>query len=63
MRESVLAANQAWNTAHDELAALSTRGVNARVPGSDRGMHLSGKAAVVIDAVEAVVREAREASR
>jgi len=63
MQETVVAMNEAWNTAHVELAALSTRGVNARVPGSDHMMHLSGKAAVVIDAVEAVVREAREASR
>lgn len=63
VQEAVIAMNEAWNAAHVELAALSTRGINARVPGADHMMHLSGKADVVIDAVEAVVREARDASR
>jgi len=49
-----------WNRAHDELAALSTRGVNARVPGATHDIH-GTKPQVVIDAVEAVVAEARAA--
>jgi pimeloyl-ACP methyl ester carboxylesterase len=49
-----------WNRAHDELAALSTRGINARVPGANHNIQTT-KPQVVIDAVEAVVREAREA--
>jgi hypothetical protein len=51
-----------WNRAHDELAALSTRGVNARVPGATHSIQGS-KPQVVIDAVEAVVAEARTAAR
>jgi pimeloyl-ACP methyl ester carboxylesterase len=47
-----------WNRAHDELAALSTRGVNARVPGANHNIQ-GTRPQVVIDAVEAVVREAR----
>ncbi|HEU4651289.1 MAG TPA: alpha/beta hydrolase [Croceibacterium sp.] len=51
-----------WNKAHDELAALSTRGINARVPGGTHGLQDS-RPQVVIDAVEAVVAEARSAMR
>jgi pimeloyl-ACP methyl ester carboxylesterase len=51
-----------WNRAHDDLAALSTRGVNARVPGADHYIQRS-KPQVVIDAVEAVVAEVRAAAR
>jgi pimeloyl-ACP methyl ester carboxylesterase len=51
-----------WNKAHDELAALSTRGVNARVPGANHDMQGS-RPQVVIDAVEAVVAEARAGRR
>lgn len=51
-----------WNRAHDELAALSTRGVNARVPGATHNIQ-GTKPQVVIDAVEAVVAEARAAAR
>ena len=47
-----------WNRAHDALAALSTRGVNARVPGANHNIQ-GTKPQVVIDAVEAVVREVR----
>jgi hypothetical protein len=47
-----------WNRAHDELAALSSRGVNVRVPGAHHYIQRI-KPQVVIDAVEAVVAEAR----
>lgn len=49
-----------WSRAHDALAALSTRGVNMRVPGANHYIQRT-KPQVVIDAVEAVVREARAA--
>lgn len=49
----------AWNAGHDALAALSVRGVNARVPGTGHYIH-AAKPRVVIDAIEQVVREARE---
>ena len=51
-----------WSRGHDELAALSTRGVNARVPGTNHNIQ-GTKPQVVIDAVEAVVAEARSAQR
>jgi pimeloyl-ACP methyl ester carboxylesterase len=51
---------EAMNRAHDELAALSSRGVNARVPGANHYVQRT-KPQVVIDAVEAVVAEARAA--
>jgi pimeloyl-ACP methyl ester carboxylesterase len=47
---------------HDELAALSSRGVNARVPGANHFIQLS-KPQVVLEAVAEVVREAREKGR
>jgi len=50
-----------WNRAHLELATLSSRGINARVPGANHYIQRS-KPQVVIDAVEAVVAEARSAS-
>jgi pimeloyl-ACP methyl ester carboxylesterase len=53
--------SEEWDRAHDELAALSTRGVNARVPGADHNIQ-STKPQVVIDAVEAVVAEVRAAA-
>ncbi len=49
-----------WNRGHDALASLSSRGINARVPGANHGIQNS-KPQVVIDAVEAVVAEARAA--
>jgi pimeloyl-ACP methyl ester carboxylesterase len=49
-----------WNRGHDELAALSTRGVNARVPGADHYIQRS-KPQEVLDAVAEVVGEARAA--
>jgi pimeloyl-ACP methyl ester carboxylesterase len=51
-----------WNRAHDELAALSSRGVNVRVPGADHYIQRS-KPQVVIDAVNQVVAETRAAGR
>jgi pimeloyl-ACP methyl ester carboxylesterase len=53
---------EAFAAAHDDLAALSTRGINARVPGSNHYIQRS-KPQVVIDAVEAVIAEARAAAR
>jgi hypothetical protein len=52
--------DEEWDRAHDALAALSTRGVNARVPGANHNIQ-GTKPQVVIDAVEAVVAEARVA--
>ena len=46
--------NKAWL----ELASLSTRGTNARVPGTGHYIHQE-RPQVVIDAIEAVVRETR----
>jgi hypothetical protein len=43
---------------HDELAALSTRGVNARVPGAPHAIQ-AVRPQVVIDAIVAVVAQAR----
>jgi pimeloyl-ACP methyl ester carboxylesterase len=51
-----------WNRAHDELAALSTRGINARVPGANHNIQ-NTKRQVVIDAVESVIAEARDVAR
>jgi pimeloyl-ACP methyl ester carboxylesterase len=50
-----------WSRAHDALAALSSRGVNMRVPGANHYIQRT-KPQVVIDAVEAVVAEARQGS-
>jgi pimeloyl-ACP methyl ester carboxylesterase len=47
-----------WNRGHDELAALSTRGINARVPGADHYIQRS-KPQAVLDAVAEVVRKAQ----
>ena len=47
---------------HEQLAALSTRGVNTRVPGADHYIQRS-KPQAVLDAVAGVVREARASSR
>jgi pimeloyl-ACP methyl ester carboxylesterase len=49
---------EAFGLAHDEIATLSTRGINARVPGTTHYIHQI-KPQVVIDAIEAVVAEAR----
>ena len=46
------------NLGHDEQAALSTRGVNARVPGATHAIQ-EVRPQVVIDAIVAVVAQAR----
>jgi pimeloyl-ACP methyl ester carboxylesterase len=51
-----------WGRQHELLAALSSRGINARVPGANHYIQRT-KPRVVIDAVEAVVAEARSAGR
>jgi pimeloyl-ACP methyl ester carboxylesterase len=58
-RAEIPAEEAAWNKGHDEIAALSSRGINARVPGTDHYIH-AAKPQVVIDAIVQVVREARE---
>jgi hypothetical protein len=58
-RAEIPAEEAAWNKGHDELAALSVRGINARVPGTGHYIH-GARPGVVIDAIEQVVREARE---
>jgi len=50
---------EAWNKAHDALAALSKRGINVRVPGANHYIQQS-KPQAVIDAVKTVIRESRE---
>jgi pimeloyl-ACP methyl ester carboxylesterase len=60
-RAFVEAAMADSDRAHDELAALSTRGINARVPGAGHDIHVD-KPPVVIDAIEAVVRRVRAGS-
>jgi pimeloyl-ACP methyl ester carboxylesterase len=49
---------QDFSRGHDELAALSTRGVNVRVPHASHYIHQI-KPQVVIDAVAAVIAESR----
>ena len=51
--------NEVMGQKHDELAALSTRGVNARVPGASHDIQHT-KPQAVIDAIDQVVSEARE---
>lgn len=59
-RAEIPAFEAEWNRGHDELAALSSRGINARVPGAGHVIqHMKPQA--VIDAIEQVVREARAA--
>lgn len=56
------AADVVADRGHAQLAALSTRGVNTRVPGADHYIQRS-KPQAVLEAVAAVVSEARTASR
>ena len=56
------AADVVADRGHAQLAALSTRGVNTRVPGADHYIQRS-KPQAVLDAVAEVVREARASSR
>jgi pimeloyl-ACP methyl ester carboxylesterase len=58
-RAEIPAEEAAWTKGHDEIAALSSRGINARVPGTNHYIH-AAKPRVVIDAIVQVVREARE---
>ena len=58
-KANIAAMDAQWNRAHDELAALSSRGVNARVPGASHAIQHT-KPQVVLDALAEVVREARE---
>jgi pimeloyl-ACP methyl ester carboxylesterase len=58
-RAEIPAEEAAWNKGHDEIAALSSRGINARVPGTGHYIH-DAKPQVVVDAIVQVVREARE---
>jgi pimeloyl-ACP methyl ester carboxylesterase len=50
--------NAVFGQKHDELAALSSRGVNARVPGANHFIQLT-KPQVVLDALAEVISEAR----
>jgi pimeloyl-ACP methyl ester carboxylesterase len=50
-----------WRKAHDDLAALSTRGQNRLVPDSSHYIHVI-KPQLVIDAIDEVVAEARSAA-
>jgi pimeloyl-ACP methyl ester carboxylesterase len=54
--------NTVFGQKHDELAALSSRGVNARVPGASHFIQLT-KPQAVLDAVAEVVRDARAAKK
>lgn len=58
-RAEIPAEEAAWNAGHDAIAALSSRGINARVPGAPHFIQ-AAKPQAVIDAIEQVVREARE---
>ncbi len=51
-----------WVRAHDDLAALSTRGVNRVVPDTPHYIH-QFKPQVVIDAIDEVVDAARASKR
>ncbi len=56
------ASDAIWNQAHEELAALSRRGMNIRVPGADHYIHRSQPQAV-LDAIKTVIREGHEVGR
>jgi len=47
-----------WQHQHDQLAALSSRGVNIRVAGTEHAIQQM-KPQAVIDAVDEVIRQAR----
>lgn len=46
----------AWNTAHDQTARLSTRGVNRIVPNTHHYIHID-QPGVVVEAIDEVLRE------
>lgn len=56
--EEVEASGKVWSRLHDDIATLSTRGVNRRVAGSGHYIQMQ-KPQVVIDAVAEVVAAAR----
>jgi pimeloyl-ACP methyl ester carboxylesterase len=60
--EDLSAIRKVWITMHDEMAALSSRGVNRIVDGSGHYIHQE-KPQVVIDAVSEVVDAVRAAKR
>jgi pimeloyl-ACP methyl ester carboxylesterase len=60
--EETEALHTLWSTMHDEMAALSTIGVNRAVPGSGHYIQYE-KPAVVIAAVQEVVEAARAKGR
>jgi pimeloyl-ACP methyl ester carboxylesterase len=60
--EQVDAMNELWFRMHDELAALSARGSHRRIEHSGHYIQ-KDRPGVVIDAVEEVVRDVRNASR
>ncbi len=53
------AVTQASTQAHDDLASLSTRGINTRVPGAGHNLHIE-KPRLVIDTIKTVVDQTRE---
>jgi pimeloyl-ACP methyl ester carboxylesterase len=57
-KAEIPAEEAAWNAGHDELAALSWRGLNVRVPVTGHYIHAT-KPQVVVEAIEQVVRQAR----
>jgi pimeloyl-ACP methyl ester carboxylesterase len=57
-KAEIPAEEAAWNKGHDDLAALSWRGLNVRVPVTGHYIHAT-KPKAVVDAIEEVVRQAR----
>ena len=60
--EETEAVFKVWNTMHDEMAALSTRGVNRVVPGASHYIQYE-QPAVVIAAVQEVLEAVRSKRR
>lgn len=60
--DQAAAVQKLWVAMHDELAALSSRGVNRLVPDAVHGIHVQ-KPQLVVDTVAEVVDAARVASR
>jgi len=58
-KDQLAAFHAEWESGHDQIAALSTRGVNRRVPDATHYIQYDQPQAV-IDAVDEVVREARQ---
>ena len=62
MPEEITALHRVWVTLHDEMAALSSRGVNRTVEGSSHYIHQL-KPQVVVDAVAEAVDQVRAGKR